>query len=290
MATYSFQSIAEYDGTGAVQSAFDFMGTLDDGDAGSTTFSDGEDTNGLGEYVGQTDGGLPIVFDGASYFIVSPNNAAGTTFPDTITVPPPNNADLAECFAAGTMIATPEGERAVETLEIGDLVTTAEGKTAPVKWVGRQTFFTLFSGGKLAPVRIKAGALGGGLPHSDLTVTADHGMVLDGMVINAAALINGDSIDFVPADDMDAQMTVYHVETEAHEVILANGAPAETYVDYLGRKAFDNYAEYLELYGAERIIPDMAAPRISSQRMLPESLRTRLGIAAADTGFDAKSA
>src|SRR5262249_58476276 len=53
--------------------------------------------------------------------------------------------DVVICFLAGTMIMCPEGERAVETLAIGDLVLTADGRAVPVKSIGRQTFVTLFS-------------------------------------------------------------------------------------------------------------------------------------------------
>ena len=98
----------------------------------------------------------------------------------------------------------------------------------------------------MQPVRIRAGALGNGLPHSDLTVTADHGMVIDGLIINASALINGTTIDWVPMDELPDRVTYYHVETEDHDVILANGAPAETFVDAVTRSHFDNHQEYLE--------------------------------------------
>ena len=182
------------------------------------------------------------------------------------------------CFAAGTKIATPDVEVSIETLNIGAEILTADGRSVPVKWIGRQTVHKLFSELHMQPVRICAGALGGGLPHSDLTVTADHGMIIDGLVINASALINGTTIDWVPMDELDDSFTVYHIETEAHDVILANGAPAETFVDYAGRQAFDNYAEYVALYGADRPIAENPAPRISSARMLPAALCARLGI------------
>ncbi|ASP22311.1 Hint domain protein [Antarctobacter heliothermus] len=181
------------------------------------------------------------------------------------------------CFLAGTTIATPGGSSAVEDLRIGQPILTADGRVVPVRWIGRQIIHKSFSGSKAQPVRLRAGALGDGLPHSDLTVTADHGMILDGVVVNASALVNGDSIGFVPQAELPEQFTVYHVETEAHDVILANGAPAETFIDYRGRHAFDNYAEYLDLYGCERIIPEMPSPRINTQRMLPDMIRQKLG-------------
>jgi hypothetical protein len=185
------------------------------------------------------------------------------------------------CFAPGTLIETSVGETTVETLKIGDMIRTADGRDVAVKWVGVQTVSTVFSENveRLQPVLISKGALGHGQPHTDLTVTADHGMVIDGLVINAGALVNGTTIRVLPMAEMGETFTVYHIETEAHDVILANGAPAETFIDYAGRQSFDNYAEYVDLYGAERIIPDLPMSRISSCRQLPAALRDRFGIA-----------
>lgn len=71
-------------------------------------------------------------------------------------------------------------------------------------------------------------------------------------------------------------------------MILANGAPTETFLDAAGRAAFDNHAEYLNLYGTERIIPEMRAPRIASRRLLPDAIRARLGIVDAPPTFAAR--
>jgi len=181
------------------------------------------------------------------------------------------------CFAAGTEISTPDGGQTGETLCIGDLINTADGRRVPVKWIGRQSLSALFGGAALVePVQISAGALGNGLPQTDLVVTADHGMVIDGLVVNASALINGSTIRFVPHADLPAQLVVYHIETEGHEVILANGAPSETYLDIPGREVFDNYAEYLALYGAQTPVAEMTAPRITNARFLPATLQARL--------------
>ena len=72
----------------------------------------------------------------------------------------------------------------------------------------------------------------------------------------------------------------------AHDLILANGAPPETYLDIPGRMAFDNHQEYLDLYGAERIIPEMDRMRITSQWLLPDAIKARLGIVEADIRWD----
>jgi len=210
-----------------------------------------------------------------SYWVASNTSYASD---GSVFVGPVTSGDYTYCFAAGTAIATPSGERPVETLTIGDPVLTEDGRSVPVKWLGRQSLRAGIGATGAQMVRIRAGALGGGLPHSDLMVTGDHGMILDGMVINASALINGTTIDWVPLADLPKRFTVYHVETEAHDAILANGAVAETFIDYRDRRAFDNFGEYLDLYGVERIIRELPLPRISAQRHLPAGIRARLGL------------
>lgn len=181
------------------------------------------------------------------------------------------------CFGEGSLIATPEGECAVERLQIGDLVLTADGRQVPVKWIGRQTVSKLFTPRKeFTPVRVLAGALGNGVPHSDLVVTAAHALVINGLAITAGALVNGSSIINEPYDGLPERVTYYHIETEAHEVVLANGAAAETFVDYVTRRHFDNFAEYEALFGAEATIDEMPLLRISSSRLVPASIRALL--------------
>ena len=121
------------------------------------------------------------------------------------------------------------------------------------------------------------------LPHNDLTVTADHAILVDGILCEAGALVNGTTIARVPLQELGESYTVYHVETDAHEIILANGAPAETFVDNASRKAFDNYAEFEALFGENP--PEMAElphPHAASARHLPRRLRIRFGLAGAD--------
>lgn len=182
------------------------------------------------------------------------------------------------CFTEGTLISTPNGETRVEALEIGHEVVTSAGNVCRVLWLGRQTVQMRSARlpERLEPVRIFAGAFGNGLPHSDLIVTADHGMVIDGLVINASALVNGTTIDWMPLSALPRRLTYYHIETEHHDVVLANGTPTETFVDYVGRHAFDNFQEYVDLYGHERIIPEMDHFRISTQRLVPQAIKTRL--------------
>jgi Ca2+-binding RTX toxin-like protein len=208
-----------------------------------------------------------------------------TIFTSGVEILELNDATHVICFAQGTHIATPTGETRVENLRIGDPIVTADGRTVAVKWIGRQAISARFGmAERLQPVRLREGALGAGRPWRDLTLTADHALLLDGLLVNAGALVNGTTIQYLPRDEIGPQFTVYHVETEDHDVILAEGAAAETYVDYVGRQAFDNYAEYVALYGAAEPIDEMAHPRVAVARLLPPALKARLDAAAARTG------
>ncbi len=303
MATWDYSSVLQFDRDGNSLNFSNSGNFLNE----SGTLDDGEDTGpgSLGFESGDTFGTVTV--DGVDYtleffgfysdsgvdyvvvtvqgqtdtgFIFSQNDAATTTaaLPNTLNEATVNTGLFIVCFAAGTLIATPEGECAVERLEIGDLVTCADGRTVPVKWIGRQTVHKLFTPAeRFTPVRVRAGTLGDGLPHTDLVLTADHALILDGLAINAGALVNGTSIAWEPMDSLPERVTYYHVETEDHDVILANGAAAETYVDYIQRRVFDNHAEYLDLYGEERTIREMALPRVSSARLVPASILDRIG-------------
>ena len=105
-------------------------------------------------------------------------------------------------------------------------------------------------------------------------------MLVDGVLCEAGALVNGTTITRVPLSEFGESYTVYHVETEAHEIILANGAPSETFVDNVSRRAFDNYAEFEELYGDQPEMWELPYPRASNARHLPTRIRSRLGIGA----------
>jgi len=183
------------------------------------------------------------------------------------------------CFGSGTRIATESGAIPVEALRPGDDVRTSEGAVTPVTWIGYQRVATTAANlpipAERRPVRIAKGTLRN---DADLIVSADHGLLLDGCVINASALINGHSIRTASAREVGASFTYWHVETPQHTTILANGTPAETFFDARSRAAFDNYADYRAHVGADRLIREMTLPRITAARLVPERLRARLGI------------
>ena len=179
------------------------------------------------------------------------------------------------CFMRGTMIRTPEGELPVESLKPGDSVATTDGRAVPVRWVGRQTIHMTFADPiRVAPIRIKAGALDENVPARDLLLSPDHAILVDGVLIQAGALVNGVSI--VRETDVPEVFTYYHVEVDDHSLIMAQNVPAETFVDNVDRLAFDNWAEHEALYPNGRSIAEMDFPRAKASRQVPRSIRERL--------------
>jgi len=184
---------------------------------------------------------------------------------------------LTLCFYPGTRIATPEGEVEVEALRAGDLVLTANG-AKPVRWVGQSQVHTRFADPlRSLPIRIKAGALGYGLPARDLLLSPDHAVFIDGILAQAGALVNGTTI--VREQDVPEQFTYYHVELASHELLLAEGVQAESFVDNVDRMHFHNWDER---EAPAEAIEEMPYPRAKAARQVPMAIRRRLNGTAAN--------
>jgi hypothetical protein len=173
------------------------------------------------------------------------------------------------------MIRTPDGEVAVEALQRGDLLMTADGRTMPVSWIGRQTVSTSFCDPlRVLPIQIRAGALGENVPSRDLLLSPDHAILLGETLIQAGALGNGTSI--ARETNVPRTFTYYHVELDDHSLILAENTPVETFIDNVDRLAFDNWREYEALYPDGKPIVEMPYPRAKAHRQVPRAIREQL--------------
>jgi len=149
------------------------------------------------------------------------------------------------CFAEGTRIVTPNGEDAVENLRAGDMVLAMRDGQAgfePLRWVGFMDVAVprnAAMAAKTAPILIKAGALAPNMPARDLRVSPDHAMEIDGHLIPAKHLVNGESII---QEIWCKRVRYFHLELEAHGLLLSEGTWSESYLDDGNRHTFNNAA------------------------------------------------
>jgi hypothetical protein len=187
------------------------------------------------------------------------NNEAGTaTYAngagDTVTITFSEIESVVVCFAAGTMIDTPEGEKPIESLSVGDLVRTADHDYQPIRWIGSSKVAAV---GHVAPILIKAGALGN---TRDLRVSPQHRILLGGW---QAEILFGDDEVLVAAKHLVNDSTIlraeggeveyFHMLFDTHEIVFAEGAPSESFhpgQEGWGALAEDARAEILELFPA----------------------------------------
>lgn len=179
------------------------------------------------------------------------------------------------CFTHGTLISTPTGDRPIETLSAGDLVCTADAGAVAIRWIGNQKFDAtqLQSNPKLWPVRIRAGALGLGLPSQDLTVSRQHRVLvrsriaermfgLTEVLVPAVKLTDVDGIDIV---ETVTSLEYWHILFDDHQIVFANGAPSESL--FTGKEAL----EAVSADGRDEI--RLLFPRICDPGFLPTTVR-----------------
>jgi len=156
----------------------------------------------------------------------------GSNTPGVITPTP-------TCYCDGTRLLTAEGEIKVEDLAVGQMLVTASGAQRPIRWIGYRTInmHRHPEPDLVQPIRIAAGALAEGVPARDLVVSPDHGVLVDGALIPARLLVNHRSITL---DDSKSVVTYYHIELDQHDIVLAEGAPSESYLDTGNRDTFEN--------------------------------------------------
>jgi hypothetical protein len=92
-------------------------------------------------------------------------------------------------------------------------------------------------------VRI-AGAFGGDLPRRHLLLSPDHAVFVDDVLIPVRCLINGTTITQVERKIVE----YYHVELPRHDVLLAEGLAAESYLDAGDRGNFANGGTAVRLH------------------------------------------
>jgi Hint domain-containing protein len=204
------------------------------------------------------------------------------------------------CFLKGTRILTATGERKIEDLVPGDLISTKFGGNRPVQSIG--TFRRIRDGAEkpwakhARPVRIARSALAPEVPHRDLYVTGGHALLFDDVLIPAGSLINGTTISLYAADEYH-ELEFYHLKLETHDVIYAEGAPCETLLGSDAAVADFPHATDMATAGERHCVPiicngprnelkvrlrSLASPWLGPQRF--DDVRTNLELRAVSLG------
>lgn len=142
-------------------------------------------------------------------------------------------AGAVNCYAEGTLIRTPRGDVAIERLAVGDEVVTASGARRPIRWLGHRRIDCARHPrpDEVRPVRIAAHAFGADKPARDLVVSPGHAIAVDVLgaaLVPAGALVDGASV----TRDACGAVTYWHLELEAHDIVLAENLPAESFLAF----------------------------------------------------------
>jgi len=202
--------------------------------------------------------------DGTAANITSIQNGALRIGNLDIT-PPPDPV----CFCAGTLIATPSGQRRVDALVAGDVVLTASGETKQVIWIGATHVSrnAQRANARLCPVVIPAHVFGQGLPTDDLRVSPQHRILIEGpecelffgepaVLVAAKYLVD----TFAELTEPVADLQYFHILMADHDMLLSNGLPTESFqparrtMDVMGADARQMLEAVIATLGEEALL------------------------------------
>ncbi|MEP9360951.1 Hint domain-containing protein [Sphingomonas sp. KR3-1] len=218
---------------------------------------------------------------GGAVFAEQGFNASGVTFPVTFGY---DASVHTACFAEGTPLLTPTGDRLVEDLVEGDAILTATGEERAIKWIG----WTATRPARHAhpdevyPVRVKAHAFAPNVPERDVRLSPGHAVHVDGVLVPAGRLINGATI----VQEAVESIRYFHIELDTHDLLIAAGLPCESYLDDGNRATFLNSNDAVALHG--RLDPkswdEACAPLVAAGPQLLE-IQQRLHARAEALGW-----
>jgi T5SS/PEP-CTERM-associated repeat protein len=168
------------------------------------------------------------------------------TFANVAIDPSAPHQDLMPCYCRGTLILTTDGEVPVEKLAVGDKVVTVSGEECPIKWIGHRLLDTRRHPDPTSvwPICVSAGAFGENKPSRDLWLSPGHNIAAEGVLMPIKVLQNGKTI----VQQQRATVEYWHIELDQHDIILAEGLPAESYLDTGNRTGFVNGGAFIEAH------------------------------------------
>ncbi|MBB2170083.1 hypothetical protein HLH36_17335 [Gluconacetobacter aggeris] len=222
-----------------------------------------------------TNTGILTITSGTHVYTYDVGKGYTGTFSDTLGTVTYSGAT--PCYLAGSMLRTPHGDRAVETLDIGDQLIAQDADTGAeiireIIWVGKKAISVNphrpddESG---YPVRVLKDAIAEGVPYKDMLITAEHCLFFDGHFVPARMLVNGRSIFY---DRSMNHFEIYHVETEIHSILIADGVLSESFLNTENHRSFHRSSPVVPMKAAPSLTWDDAAAPLGISRAFAEPL------------------
>ncbi|MEM9371941.1 MAG: Hint domain-containing protein [Pseudomonadota bacterium] len=134
-------------------------------------------------------------------------------------------------LCSGCEILVPGGPKPIESLAAGDNVTTDDGTTQEIRWIGRRR---IKAQGLLAPIALRSGALG---QHDALTVMPQQRLLIQDwradllfgepeVLVPARYLVDGTSVTKTEGGETDVFLMLF----DRHCTIRANRCPTESFL------------------------------------------------------------
>ncbi|WP_240554659.1 Hint domain-containing protein, partial [Acetobacter cibinongensis] len=259
----------EFQNTIAPVSKYTINTTTSDGSSVSKVTLYGANNQEIGTYTAKLASGVTLA-SGTYYTDGSTSNPLIISYDST-------NTYVGACFLAGSMIRTTNGEVAVEDISIGDEVMVYDWRNKtdivrPVVWVSKthvNVRHSLPDDEAGWPVRILKNAVADGVPYKDMLITAEHCLFFKDSFVPVRMLVNGVSIFY---DKSISSYDYYHVETEQHSVITADGMLTESYLDTGNRSSFRQEGKIATLLGAVKSWAEDAGAPLNVARPFVEPL------------------
>ncbi len=242
------------------------------GDASTQTFSPGSEGNLSVVFLTVSNGGdvRHFIIPNDSYGdmnvqSIRTGNIGNVAGSDAAIISTTNNNMSVVCFVAGSRIMTPDGDIAVEDIEVGQLVSTRDNGPQEVRMkLERRLDFGL-APEKLKPVAFEQGSLGHEQPSRRLCVSPQHRMLVQDragrfVLVPAKALTGRKGIRVMQGK---RHVTYVHLVFSRHEIIFANGVATESFypgVEALQAIPEERRGEIYEIFGETRLA---AAPMLN---------------------------
>ncbi|MBS0961406.1 Hint domain-containing protein [Acetobacter thailandicus] len=179
------------------------------------------------------------------------------------------------CFLPGSLIKTPSGITPVQDLSMNDEVIAYVNSIEVIRhitWVGRSYCTVrphLPDDEAGYPVRILKNAVAEGVPFKDMLITSEHCLFFDGRFIPVRMLVNGRSVFY---DKSITSYDYYHIETDEHAVIMADGVLTESYLDTGNRQAFYQHGKLVAFTPSRNLTWDDAAAPLDVSQQFAENI------------------